>query len=102
MIIGLAITAIAFWFAGRRALVLYRLGRTGQPADPGRTQGVGARVRAELVEVLGQRKLFKWSAPGLAHAFTFWGFLVLGLTLIEGYGALFQRDFHIPVIGRWP
>src|SRR5207248_1564680 len=38
----------------------------------------------------------------LAHAFTFWGFLVLGLTLVEGYGALFQRDFHIPVIGQSP
>src|SRR5690242_9969592 len=99
MIIGLAITAVAFWFAGRRLHTLYRLGRTGQPADPGRTRGVGARLWAELADVLGQRKLFTWSGPGLAHAFTFWGFLVLGLTLVEGYGALFQRDFHIPIIG---
>src|SRR6266545_2519873 len=96
MVLGLAITAVAFWYAGRRAMTLFRLGRTGQPADPDRTRGIGARVWAELAEVLGQRKLFKWTVPGLAHALTFWGFLVLALTLIEGYGALFQRDFHIP------
>src|SRR6266545_3238008 len=100
MVLGLAITAVAFWYAGRRAMTLFRLGRTGQPADPDRTRGIGARVWAELAEVLGQRKLFKWTVPGLAHALTFWGFLVLALTLIEGYGALFQRDFHIPWIGR--
>ena len=102
MVLGLAMTAVAFWFAGRRALLLVRLGRAGQPAEPGRTAGAGARVRAEAAEVLAQRKLFTWTVPGLAHAFTFWGFLVLGLTLVEGYGALFQRDFHIPVIGQMP
>jgi Fe-S oxidoreductase len=97
--LGLAITAVAFWFAGRRAWFLYRLVRAGQPADPGRTRGAGARLRAELVEVLGQARLLRWRAPGLAHALAFWGFLVLGLTLIEGYGALFQRDFHLPLVG---
>jgi Fe-S oxidoreductase len=102
MVLGLAMTAVALWFAGRRALLLYRLGRVAQPADPGRTEGVGARVRAELVEVLGQRKLFRWTVPGLAHALVFWGFLVLVLTLVEGYGALFQRDFHLPLVGRMP
>jgi Fe-S oxidoreductase len=102
MVLGLAITAVAFWFAGRRALMLYRLGRAGQPAEPGRTAGVASRIRAELVEVLGQAKLFKWTVPGLAHALAFWGFLVLTLTLVEGYGALFQRDFHIPLIGTQP
>jgi Fe-S oxidoreductase len=102
MVVGLLMTAVAFWLAGRRLLMLYRVGRAGQPAEPGRAAGVGARVRAELSEVLAQRKLLKWTGPGLAHAFTFWGFLVLGLTLIEGYGALFQRDFHIPLIGQMP
>ena len=39
-------------------------------------------------EVFGQRKLLKWSVPGLAHFFTFWGFVILGLTILEAYGAL--------------
>ena len=102
LIIGLAMTAAAFWIAGRRLVLLYRIGRTGQPVEPDRTRGVGAALWAELVEVLGQRKLLRWSVPGVAHLLTFWGFLVLGLTLLEGYGALFQRDFHIPLVGTEP
>ena len=55
----------------------------------------------ELTEVIGQRKLLKWSVPGAAHAATFWGFLVLLLTIIESYGDLFSRTFAIPGIGHW-
>jgi hypothetical protein len=36
-----------------------------------------------------------------AHAATFWGFLVLFLTIIEAYGDLFSRTFAIPGIGHW-
>ena len=54
--------------------------------------------------MLGQRKLLKWTVPGIAHFFTFWGFIVLGLTILEAYGALFDPDFdpgHRPVgVGR--
>ena len=52
-------------------------------------------------EVVGQRKLLQWTVPGTAHALTFWGFIVLLLTIIEAYGALFSRTFAIPVIGHW-
>ena len=62
---------------------------------------VGTDVRTQLREVLGQRKLLKWSVPGAAHAATFWGFTVLLLTIIEAYGALFSRTFAIPGIGHW-
>ncbi|HET7534752.1 MAG TPA: (Fe-S)-binding protein [Nocardioidaceae bacterium] len=102
LIAGLAMTVVAFWIAGRRLFMLYRLGRAGQPVEPGRTDDVGARLKAEAVEVLGQRKLLKWTVPGVAHVLTFWGFILLMLTLIEGYGALFDRDFHIPLIGKEP
>jgi hypothetical protein len=60
---------------------------------------IGPRVRAIASEVLGQRKLLKWSVPGVAHFAVFWGFVILGATILEGYGALFDRDFHIPLIG---
>jgi Fe-S oxidoreductase len=100
--IGLTMTAVAFWLAGRRLWMLYRLGRAAQPVEPGRTDDVGARVRAELVEVLGQRKLLTWTVPGIAHVLAFWGFILLMLTVLESYGALFDRDFHIPVIGQQP
>src|SRR5215211_3742567 len=99
LVLGLALTIVAFALAGRRVLMLYRLARTGQPAEPGRTSNVGTRLRALATEVFGQRKLLKWSVPGAAHFAVFWGFVILGATILEGYGALFQRDFHIPLIG---
>ncbi|MGZ4596336.1 MAG: (Fe-S)-binding protein [Actinomycetes bacterium] len=99
LVVGLLMTAVAFWLAGRRVLTLVRLGRQGQPVEPGRTSGAGSRARAELVEVLGQRKLLKWTVPGVAHVLAFWGFLLLMLTVVESYGALFDRDFHLPFIG---
>ncbi|HLZ37303.1 MAG TPA: (Fe-S)-binding protein, partial [Mycobacteriales bacterium] len=93
---------IALGLAGRRLWFLYRLARKGQPIDPAHTRQPDARVQAEVVEVLGQKKLLKWTVPGVAHFLTFWGFLILGFTVLEGFGALFNRDFHIPIIGRQP
>jgi Fe-S oxidoreductase len=104
MIIGLGLTVIAFAIAGRRVWWLKRLAFSGQPA-PERLEYArrhpGREAETQLTEVIGQRKLLKWSVPGSAHAATFWGFLVLLLTIIESYGALFQRTFAIPVIGHW-
>ena len=100
LVLGLLFTVAALAIAGRRVRWLSRLVRTGQPA-PGRMAGVPARLRAELAEVLGQRKLLTWSVPGVAHFLTFWGFIVLILTIIEAWGGLFDRNFHIPGIGRW-
>ena len=37
----------------------------------------------------------------MAHAFAFWGFVVLFLTIIEAFGALIWAYFAIPFIGRW-
>jgi hypothetical protein len=43
-------------------------------------------IKTQLAEVVGQRKLLKWSVPGAAHAAMFWGFIVLLLTIIEPTG----------------
>lgn len=102
LVLGLLMTVVLLGLAGRRLVYLYRLGKTGQPVEPGRIGSVGATVKAELVEVLGQRKLFRWTGPGLAHAAVFWGFCVLLLTIIEGFGALFDPRFQIPIVGNWP
>jgi Fe-S oxidoreductase len=100
LVIGLGLTALAFALAGRRIHMLYRLGRSGQPVEPGRTDEAGTRAWAVTTEVLGQRKLLNWSVPGAAHFAVFWGFIILGATILEGYGALFDKDFHIPLIGK--
>jgi len=98
--IGGAITLIALAVAGRRFFWLFTLIRSGQPAQ-GRLDDLPTRIWSEISEVGGQRKLLKWSVPGLAHAFTFWGFTVLILTIIEAFGGLFDDDFHIPLFGHW-
>ncbi len=98
IIIGLGVSALCFAVAGRRFFWLSQLVRAGQPA-PRRWQGFRKVSEVEVVEVAGQRKLLRWTVPGLAHFFTMWGFTVLLLTIIEAYGSLFQRNFHIPLIG---
>ena len=101
LVIGLAMTVAALAISGRRAVWLYRLISSGQPADD-RREHLGERLRAQLVEVFGQRRLLRWTVPGLAHFFTFWAFVILASVYLEAYGALFDPDFHIPLIGRWP
>ena len=99
IIIGLGITVIFFTIAGRRFYWLSKLIRSGQAA-PRRWQGFRKVSETEVVEVAGQRKLLKWTVPGLAHFFTMWGFTILMTTILEAYGSLFSRRFHIPLIGR--
>ena len=97
---GAAIMLAGLGLAGARLAWLARLVRLGAPA-PGRLAGAPARVTAELVEVLGQRKLFKRWRSGLPHALVFWGFLILLFTIIEALGNTFiSKDFAIPVIGH--
>ena len=97
----LLMTVATFAIAGRRVWWLVRLIRSGAAA-PGRGRPGGERVANDAGEVLGQRRLLKWSIPGVAHFLTFWGFVILNLTILEAYGALLiNRDFHIPLIGKW-
>ncbi len=98
IIIGLGISIVCFAIAGRRFWWLSRLVRTGKEA-PRRWGGWGRVAEAELTEVAGQRKLLRWTVPGTAHFFTMWGFMILLATIVEAYGALFSRNFHIPLIG---
>ncbi len=98
--IGAVLTFFAVALTGRRAEELVRLITVGKPA-PERFDGAWTRLRAELVEVFGQRKLLKRPLPGLAHFFTFWGFVLLLTTIAEAYGELFSDRFALPLIGHW-
>jgi len=98
--IGAVLTFFAVALAGRRVEELVRLIALGKPA-PERFQGASTRLRAELVEVFGQRKLLKRPLPGLAHFFTFWGFVLLLTTIAEAYGELFSDRFALPLVGHW-
>jgi len=100
LIAGLLVTVVALAVAAGRVLWLGRLVWAGADIPPERRPSVAGAVKAQLVDVFAQHKLFKRPLSGWAHAFTFWAFIVLLATIIEAYGALFQRDFAIPVIGK--
>src|SRR5882757_1149980 len=99
LVVGLGMTAIIALLAVRRVLWLAKLTLSGQPVT-GRTDEVGTRIWTQIIEVFGQRRLLKWSVPGVAHFLTMWGFFILGTVYIEAYGTLFVPNFHIPIVGR--
>ncbi|MDT4893793.1 MAG: hypothetical protein QOE97_2828 [Pseudonocardiales bacterium] len=100
IILALAMLVVTAAVAGKRIMWLVKLIRSGRPVK-GRTDNIQERVKDQVVEVFGQKRLLKWNAPGLAHFFTFWGFVILGLTILEAFGALvISQDFAVPFFGR--
>ena len=95
LILGLILNAVTLPFAAKRIVFLVRLITGGKPA-PDRIAGVTGRVsqaiKGQLVEVLGQKKLLKWSIPGIAHAFVMYAFLILGTVYVEAYGILLSTN----------
>ncbi|MFI6324488.1 (Fe-S)-binding protein [Nonomuraea sp. NPDC050556] len=109
-VIGLVMTVAAVAVAGRRVLFLFKLATSGPPA-PERIEyakeHAGAEIKAQIVEVFGQKKLLKWTPSGIAHFFVMWAFFILLTVYIEAYGSIIQGaitgrpNFHIPLIGQW-
>ena len=105
LVIGLAGTAVALALAGRRVLFLAAIARSGQP-DPERVLQVKrdpkADIEGQVTEVLGQRKLLKWSLAGAAHAAVMWAFFLLATVYLEAAVALlFGLDAHVPGLQTW-
>src|ERR671925_730441 len=93
-----AIAGLTFGLFMRRVRSLVLLLLAGRP-DPERFTLARHNVPIHIKKIFGQTKLLQWSGPGLMHAFTFWGFLVVQITLIETIGEVFQPTFKIPLIG---
>src|SRR5260221_1394095 len=96
--IVLALLAAVGFGAGLWRLVhLFRLMRIGR-ADPERWGRLGRRILDELVLYLAQRKLFKrpYSIRGIAHAFIFWGFLVIVAATTELLVSGISGGWHLP------
>jgi Fe-S oxidoreductase len=95
LIIGLIMNAIALPLAARRIWFLYRVTMSGQPA-PDRVKGVARQLPAaigrQVIEVFGQKKLLKWTIPGVAHFFVFWAFVILATVYFEAYAVLLSRN----------
>ncbi len=98
--IAAAIMLVTLGLFSQRATHLIRLLALGK-SDPQRFKWatMASNVKYHAAKVLFQKKLLQWSFPGLMHALTFWGFLIVQVTLIETVGEIFDPHFHIPVIG---
>ncbi len=106
LIIGLLMNAIILPLAAKRVFFLYKVISSGQPA-PDRLENLYFRtataIKGQLAEVLGQKKLLKWSIPGIAHSFVMYAFLILATVYVEAYGVLLSQNpkWAIPIVGRW-
>ncbi|MCZ4498906.1 MAG: protein of unknown function cysteine-rich region domain protein, partial [Marmoricola sp.] len=106
LILGLILNAVILPLAFKRVIFLVRLITGGQPA-PDRIVGVTSRLnkalKNQLVEVLGQKKLLKWSIPGIAHSFVMYAFLILGTVYVEAYMVLLstKADAHFLIFNDW-
>ena len=91
------LAAIGFGAGLWRLVHLFRLMRIGR-ADPERWGRFGRRILDELVIYLGQRKLLKrpYSIRGIAHAFIFWGFLVIVAATTELLVSGISGGRHLP------
>ena len=81
----------------RRVGFLLELLRAGAPLT--RTGDRSRRVEHEATIVLGQRKLLQRIGPGLIHAFIFWGFLVLGPTIVVAMIGVVSKHATFPWLG---
>jgi Fe-S oxidoreductase len=92
------VLAVAIGLFARRALLLYRLIRSGKQVN--RFDDVPARARAEAVVVIGQSKLLQRLLPGVMHAAIFWGFIVLFPTIFIAMIGVVDQHATLPWLGR--
>jgi Fe-S oxidoreductase len=98
---AVALVAVVGTLAARRVQFLYGLVRIAAPQPERVTRdAIVGNLKYLLIKVLGQKKLLKWTLPGVAHFFVFWAFLVIQTTLIEAAGELFDPTFQIPLLNR--
>ncbi|MGI8715584.1 MAG: heterodisulfide reductase-related iron-sulfur binding cluster [Solirubrobacteraceae bacterium] len=80
-----------------RVRFLVDLVRSAAPVTRGGDRA--RRVRNESTIVLGQRKLLQRIVPGLIHAFIFWGFIVLGPTIVTAMIGVVSKHATFPWLG---
>src|SRR5579859_1634994 len=94
-----AIVLVTAWVIfGLRIRALVGFLRAGRPEN--RFDRIGDRIKFFVLMVLGQRGVLRDPLPGLAHFFTFWGFIVIQLDALNLWAEAF--GVSIPVISSRP
>ena len=103
LVVLLALLAALVVFGRRVYWLLWDNLRHGRPS--GRFRQFGERLKGLLMFVAGQLRLFRLPAPGLAHFFIFWGFIILSLTIlqaiVEGLAAWARPGIALPILGTF-
>src|SRR5918997_420584 len=81
MTILLLITLGAFLARSRDLVGYVQLGQ----GDDRRPRNWGRKLKDLIVVYFGQRKLLQWTIPGVMHFLIFWGFIILGSTIVEAF-----------------
>ena len=95
--IVILLTLVAMGFFARTVYILYSLLKKAQPTED--FPPISQSIKDFFVMVLAQTKVLRWHYSGILHVLIFWGFLVLGTTVIEMYGEAFDPEFVFPIIG---
>ena len=94
-----AIVLVAAWVVfALRIRTLVRLMLAGRPEN--RFDRIGDRIKYFVLMVLGQRGVLRDPLPGLAHFFTFWGFIIIQLDALNLWAM--GLGFKLPVISSRP
>ncbi len=80
-VIFVALLIAAWTIFALRIRKLVRLMRLGRPEN--RFDHLGDRVKYFTLMVLGQRGVLRDPLPGIAHFFTFWGFIIIQLDALN-------------------
>ncbi len=100
IVICLVVTVIAVSLFARAIAQILRTIKLGQPES--RSDQPGARTVTLFREFLGHTRMSRLPVVAVAHWFTMISFGVLFLTLVNGYGQLFDPHFALPLIGHFP
>jgi Fe-S oxidoreductase len=96
---AVALVAVVGTLAARRIAFLYGLVRRARPQPERVTRdAIVGNLKYLVTKVLGQKKLLRWTLPGLAHFFVFWAFIIIQTTVLEAALEVIDPSLHIPFL----
>ncbi len=98
-ILVLLATLASFGVFGYRFFLRFQHMLLGQP-EP-RFGNWWDRIKALIVYVAAQKRLFRFTLPGFAHFFIFWGFLLLLPTIAQAILEGLFPGFVLPILGTF-
>src|SRR5688572_2300442 len=94
-----AVALATFTYSGYRFSILYKLMKAHQ-GKSFRMNNIPERIRATLVNVLGQKAVLKKKNAGIMHATIFWGFLIITIGTLEQFATTLHTSANFEFIGE--